>query len=438
MDLIKLSANEALKMMEEGSLSSEEYVKAFLKQIELRENEVGAWIFLDPKLALDQAREADKRWKDKTAGKLNGLPIGIKDIIDTKDMPTENGSQLCKNRKPSKDAHLVKLLRDEGAVIMGKCVTTEFALSGPGKTKNPKDLECTPGGSSSGSAAAVSDYMVPLAIGSQTGGSVLRPASFTGILGFKPTFGTISRSGMSPISQRLDHPGIYANCVEDIDLVASVILSYDSEDLDMIQNYQYKNDLNLNKSLKFGFVRGPVWNFGDEDMKNGIEEFVKNSQLDIEELDLGKDFEDAAKAHEIIMNGSIANSLINYYQADKSNLHPFTVKRIEAGIPVSASDYVSAIEKAKKMEQILRQLFLKYDAIITPAAPGQAPRDLMNTGNAIFNGYWTMMGVPAISLPFLKGKDDLPIGIQFIANWSEDLKLLEICKDILKKEKLAD
>ena len=438
MDLNKLSANEALKMMEEDSLSSEEYVKAFLKQIELRENEVGAWIFLDPKLALDQAREADKRWKDKTAGKLNGLPIGIKDIIDTKDMPTENGSQLCKDRKPSKDAHLVKLLRNEGAVILGKCVTTEFALSGPGKTKNPKDLECTPGGSSSGSAAAVSDYMVPLAIGSQTGGSVLRPASFTGILGFKPTFGTISRSGMSPISQRLDHPGIYANCVEDIDLVASVILSYDSEDLDMIQNYLYKNDLNLNKSLKFGFVRGPVWNFGDEDMKNGIEEYVKNSQLNIEDLDLGKDFEDAASAHEIIMNGSIANSLINYYQADKSNLHPFTIKRIEAGIPVSASDYVSAIEKAKKMEQTLRQFFLKYDAIITPSAPGQAPRDLMNTGNAIFNGYWTMMGVPAISLPFLKGGDNLPIGIQFITNWKEDFKLLEICKEVLKKEKLAD
>ena len=438
MDLIKLSANEALKMMEEGSLSSEEYVKAFLKQIELREDDVGAWIFLDPKLPLEQAREADKRWKDKTAGKLNGLPIGIKDIIDTKDMPTENGSNLCKNRKPSKDAHLVKLLRDEGAVIMGKCVTTEFALSGPGKTKNPKDLECTPGGSSSGSAAAVSDYMVPLAIGSQTGGSVLRPASFTGILGFKPTFGTISRSGMSPISQRLDHPGIYANCVEDINLISSVILSYDSDDLDMIQNYQYKNDLNLNKSLKFGFVKGPVWNFGDEDMKHGIEEFVKNSQLNIEELDLGKDFDDAATAHEIIMNGSISNSLMKYYQTDKSNLHPFTVKRIEAGIPVSASDYVSAIEKAKKMEQNLRQLFLKYDAIITPAAPGQAPRDLMNTGNAIFNGYWTMMGVPAISLPFLKGKDGLPIGIQFIANWSEDLKLLEICKYILEKEKLAD
>ncbi len=437
MDLIKLSAIEALKMMEEDSLSSEEYVKAFLKQIELREDDVGAWIFLDPKLALEQAREADKRRKGKSAGKLNGLPIGIKDIIDTKDMPTENGSLLCKNRQPLNDAHLVKLLRDEGAVIMGKCVTTEFALSGPGKTKNPRDLECTPGGSSSGSAAAVSDYMVPLAIGSQTGG-LFKAASFTGILGFKPTFGTISRSGMSPISQRLDHPGIYANCVEDIDLVASVILSYDSDDLDMIQNYQYKKNVNLNEPIKFGFVRGPVWNFGDEDMQSGIEDFVKKTSLNVEELDLGRDFDDAARAHEIIMNGSIVNSLINYYQADKSNLHPFTVKRIEAGIPVSASDYVSAIEKAKKMEQILGQVFLKYDAIITPASTGQAPRDLMNTGNAIFNGYWTMMGVPAISLPFLKGKDDLPIGIQFITNWNEDLKLLEICKYILKKEKLAD
>ena len=438
MDLIKLSANEALKMMEEDSLSSEEYVKAFLKQIELREDDVGAWIFFDPKLALEQAREADKRWEDKSAGNLNGLPIGIKDIIDTKDMPTENGSNLCKNRQPSNDAHLVKLLRDEGAVIMGKCVTTEFALSGPGKTKNPRDLECTPGGSSSGSAAAVSDYMVPLAIGSQTGGSVLRPASFTGTLGFKPTFGTISRSGMSPISQRLDHPGIYANCIEDIDLVASVIVSYDSDDLDMIQNYKYKETINLNKSIKFGFVRGPVWNFGDNDMKIGIQEFVKKTPFDVEELDLGKYFEDAAKAHEIIMNGSIANSLMNYYKADKSKLHPFTVKRIEAGIPVPASDYVSAVEKAKKMKQILKQLFKKYDCIITPAAPGQAPRDLMNTGNAIFNGYWTMMGVPAISLPLLKGKDDLPIGIQFIASWCEDLKLLEICKYILEKEKLAD
>ncbi|MDC1134250.1 amidase, partial [Alphaproteobacteria bacterium] len=263
MNLIKINAVDALKMMKNGELTSENYVNAFLDHIKIREPDIGAWIYLDPKLAIQQARQADQRQKDNKAGILNGLPIGIKDIIDTKDMPTGNGSLICKNRRPSEDAHLVKLLKEAGAVIMGKCVTTEFALSAPGKTKNPKDLECTPGGSSSGSAAAVSDNMVPLAIGSQTGGSVLRPASFTGIFGLKPTFGTISRSGMSAISQRLDHPGIYANTPNDIKLVASVILSYHKQDLDMRSNYIFDSRGSINKSPKFAFVKGPVWNFGD-------------------------------------------------------------------------------------------------------------------------------------------------------------------------------
>ena len=433
MNLIKISAVNALEMMKRGELTSEEYVNAFLEHIKARESEVGAWIFLDPKLALEQARHADKRRKDKTPGILNGLPIGIKDIIDTKDMPTENGSLIHKGRRPSEDAHLVKLLRDAGAVIMGKCVTTEFALSAPGKTKNPKDLECTPGGSSSGSAAAVSDYMIPLAIGSQTGGSVLRPASFTGVLGLKPTFGTISRSGMSPISERLDHPGIYANSTDDIKLVASVILSYDKKDLDMESNYTFRTESKLKRSPKFAFVKGPVWNLGEEDMKKAIKQYVNDSYLDITSVELGDDFSEAAKCHEIIMNGSISKSLANYYETNKPKLHPFTTARIEAGISVSAKNYIYAIEKAKKMKQALSEVFEKFDAIITPAAPGQAPRDLMNTGNAIFNGYWTMLGVPAISLPLLKGKDDLPIGVQIITSWNKEAELLDISNIILSQ-----
>ena len=436
MSLIKLSATKAFEMMKKGELSSEKYVSNFLEHIEKREPTVGAWNYLEPEMAIQQAKEADKRWKSNKAGKLNGLPIGIKDIIDTKDMPTENGSKICENRKPNEDAHLVKLLRDAGAVIMGKCVTTEFALSGPGKTKNPHDLECTPGGSSSGSAAAVCDNMVPLSIGSQTGGSVLRPASFTGILGFKPTFGTISRSGMSPISQRLDHPGIYANTIEDIDLVASVLLSYDHNDLDMINNYEYKTN-NINPSPKFAFIKGPVWDYGDQDMQEGIVDFVKNAPLDIVDVELDSIFSKAAKSHEIIMNGSIATSLYKYYENEKEKLHPFTVARIEAGIPVSARDYIEAIENAKLMEKSLKQVFKDYDAIITPAAPGQAPRDLMNTGNAIFNGYWTMMGIPAINLPLLNGKNNLPIGVQIITAWENDLDLLKISEFILNKIKKA-
>ena len=433
MNLIKISAVNALEMMQKGEITSEEYVTAFLEHIKNREPEVGAWIFLDPEMALQQAREADKRRRDKSSGKLNGLPIGIKDIIDTKDMPTENGSLIHKDRRPPQDAHLVKLLRDAGAVIMGKCVTTEFALSAPGKTKNPKDLECTPGGSSSGSAAAVSDYMIPLAIGSQTGGSVLRPASFTGILGLKPTFGTISRSGMSPISERLDHPGIYANSIDDIRLVASVILSYDKKDLDMDSNYSFRNASNLKKPLKFAFIKGPVWGSGDQDMQEKIKQFVDNSNLEITSVELGDNFMEAARCHEIIMNGSISRSLANYYENNKSKLHPFTIARFEAGKSVSTNSYIDAIEKAKKMKQTLSEIFLKFDAIITPAAPGQAPRDLMNTGNAIFNGYWTMLGVPAISLPLLEGKDGLPIGIQVITSWNKEAELLDISKIILNQ-----
>ncbi|MDC0457071.1 amidase [Alphaproteobacteria bacterium] len=433
MNLIKINAVNALEMMQKGEITSEEYVTAFLEHIKNREPEVGAWIFLDPEMALQQAREADKRRRDKIPGKLNGLPIGIKDIIDTKDMPTENGSLIHKDRRPPEDAHLVKLLRDAGAVIMGKCVTTEFALSAPGKTKNPKDLECTPGGSSSGSAAAVSDYMIPLAIGSQTGGSVLRPASFTGILGLKPTFGTISRSGMSPISERLDHPGIYANSIDDIRLVASVILSYDKKDLDMDSNYSFRNASNLKKPLKFAFIKGPVWGSGDHDMQEKIKQFVDNSNLEIASVELGDDFIEAARCHEIIMNGSISRSLANYYENNKSKLHPFTIARFEAGKSVSTNSYIDAIEKAKKMKQTLSEIFLKFDAIITPAAPGQAPRDLMNTGNAIFNGYWTMLGVPAISLPLLEGKDRLPIGIQVITSWNKEAELLDISKIILNQ-----
>ena len=433
MNLIKISAVNALEMMQKGEITSEEYVTAFLEHIKNREPDVGAWIFLDPEMALQQAREADKRRRDKSSGKLNGLPIGIKDIIDTKDMPTENGSLIHKDRRPPEDAHLVKLLRDAGAVIMGKCVTTEFALSAPGKTKNPKDLECTPGGSSSGSAAAVSDYMIPLAIGSQTGGSVLRPASFTGILGLKPTFGTISRSGMSPISERLDHPGIYANSIDDIGLVASVILSYDKKDLDMDSNYSFRNASNLKKPLKFAFIKGPVWGSGDQDMQKKIKQFVDNSNLEITSVELGDDFIEAARCHEIIMNGSISRSLANYYENNKSKLHPFTITRFESGKSVSTKSYIDAIEKAKKMKQTLSEIFLKFDAIITPAAPGQAPRDLMNTGNAIFNGYWTMLGVPAISLPLLEGKDGLPIGIQVITSWNKEAELLDISKIMLNQ-----
>lgn len=432
MNSLHLKAHEVLKLMDEKKITSEKYIKELLKHINVREKDVGAFHYLNQEYVIKQAIKSDINRRKGKNKKLSGLPIGIKDIIDTYDMPTENGSKIDVYRQPKKDAHLVKLLREAGAIIFGKCVTTEYALSAPGKTKNPRDLQCTPGGSSSGSAAAVADNMIPVAIGTQTGGSVLRPASFNGIYGFKPTFGTVSRSGISPISYRLDHPGIYGNCIEDIELISSVILSYDENDTDMIKNYKFydKNDMSKNVN-KFAFIKGPAWEFGDLDMKLEIDNYLKNSDLDYEIIDLPKIFDKAIECHELIMNASIYNSLKYYYKNAKKDLHEYTVKRIENGKNISASDYIQALQDAKKMNRSLEKIFYEYDLIITPSSPGQAPRDLSTTGNAVFNGYWTMLGLPCISVPMLKGKDDLPIGIQVVAPTKKDYFLLKAVKENL-------
>ena len=432
MNLTNLNAFEILKLFNSNKISAVEYVSELMSHIKLREPNVEAWAFLNEDLVKTHAKTIDEKRSNNLQKSFAGIPIGIKDIIDTRDFPTENGSKTCLGRKPKEDAHLVKLLRENDIIIFGKCVTTEFALSAPGKTKNPNDLECTPGGSSSGSAAAVADKMIPTSIGTQTGGSVLRPASFNGIIGFKPTFGSISRSGISPISYRLDHPGVYARCIEDIRIISNLIISYDENDYDMINNVSLKNNVDEKSDYKFAFVKGPAWPKGDADMKESFQKFIHDSRLNITEINLPETFDNALHHHEVIMNGGIYSSLKKVYKDDKKNLHPYTITRIENGLNLNASDYVDSIESAKKMKFDLNAIFKNFDAIITPAAPGEAPRDLSTTGNAMFNGYWTMMGVPAISLPLLKGKNSLPIGVQVITSWKKDNLLLNISDTILK------
>ncbi len=428
MDLHDLTAAEALRRMTTGELTARDYVAACLARIDAREEAVGAWVFLDPDLALAQAEAADARRRDGSAGPLNGLPVGIKDIIDTADQPTENGSALCAGRRPEKDATLVRLLREAGAVIMGKCVTTEFAMSAPGKTRNPHDPECTPGGSSSGSAAAVGDHMVPLAIGSQTGGSMLRPASYNGIYGLKPTYGTISRAGMSPLSRRLDHPGIYARTPEDIALAAAVLLAPDPADPDTCLDADFGAAPPLDAPPRIAFVRGPVWDRGEADMQRGLEGLAGRLGDVVTETDLPPLFNEAAATHATIMNGAVAGALGHYYDTGKNKMKDITRDRIERGFPVTAREYVEALARAEAMQRALADVFAGFDAILTPVAPGQAPRDLSRTGDAVFNGYWTLMGAPAASLPLLTGADSLPIGGQVVCPWGEDAKLLRICR----------
>jgi Asp-tRNA(Asn)/Glu-tRNA(Gln) amidotransferase A subunit family amidase len=234
-DLTALSATAARAAIKAGDISAEELTRACLARIAEREDAVRAWAFVDEDLALSQARRLDAlRKKKKPLGPLHGVPVGIKDILDTADMPTECGSALCAGRRPIEDSAVASLLRRAGAVILGKTVTTEMALSAPGKTVNPLDPTRTPGGSSSGSAAAVADRMAPLAIATQTGGSTIRPASFCGIFGMKPTFGTISRRGMAIMARRLDTVGLYARTVEDLALLGDALMVADRGDRDML------------------------------------------------------------------------------------------------------------------------------------------------------------------------------------------------------------
>src|SRR3954463_9336142 len=267
-----LSAAEASRRMREGLLTAEELVQSCLERIRQLEPAVQAWHFLDEAHALEQAKAADERRRSgQPGGTLNGIPVGIKDIIDTADMPTENGTLLHHGRTPRQDAAVVRQLRAAGAVIMGKTVTTECAYFTPGKTRNPHNPEHTPGGSSSGSAAAVAAAMVPLALGSQTAGSVIRPAAFCGVYGFKPTHGLIPRTGVLQLSRTLDHIGLFARSIEDIALVTEELVGYHEGDPDTAPRARIPFRAIAAEAPPiepmFAFIKTPHWEKASEDMK---------------------------------------------------------------------------------------------------------------------------------------------------------------------------
>ncbi|MBT3306245.1 MAG: amidase, partial [Alphaproteobacteria bacterium] len=310
--------------------------RACLARIASREETVGAWAFLKEEPALDQARALDARkLAGEPLGPLHGLPVGIKDIIDTNDMPTECGSAMYGGRRPLEDSTVAALLRQAGAVILGKTVTTEMALSAPGKTTNPHDPKRTPGGSSSGSAAAMADHMVPLAVGSQTGGSMIRPASFCGVFGFKPTFGSISRRGVSLLARRLDHIGVYGRSVDDLALIGDALMVPDPGDWDMVA----KPEQGLVSSLatesseapRFAFVRGPVWDRAESEMAAAFEDFIKDLGGVVKEVELEGVFADIVECHATIMDANLVVSLGEAADKHPGKFREFTLDRIDRG-----------------------------------------------------------------------------------------------------------
>jgi Asp-tRNA(Asn)/Glu-tRNA(Gln) amidotransferase A subunit family amidase len=429
MSLCALTLSDAAADIRDGRITSAELVSDCLKRIEDVDAGIQAWAFLDREHAMRQAEAADEhRRHGRATGPLHGVPIGIKDIFDTGDLPTEFGSPLWAGRTPRKDAAAVACLRAAGAVIMGKTVTTEYAYFQPGKTRNPHDPARTPGGSSSGSAAAVAAGMVPGAIGSQTNGSVIRPASFCGVVGFKPTHGLIPRSGALLLSRALDHVGVFARTVGDAALLAETLAGFDPEDPDTRPTARPPLAATAASEPplppRFAFVRSPAWTFAEPATAEAFSELVEALGEQVNEVEPGQSFDRAIDMHRTIMDVEMAFNLHRDYEKGGDKLSSRLRQLIERGRTHTAIDYARALAGAAPLNATLDAVFDEYDAILTPAAPGEAPRGLDSTGNPVFCTIWTYLGTPAVTLPLMQGENGMPIGVQLIARRGNDARLL--------------
>jgi Asp-tRNA(Asn)/Glu-tRNA(Gln) amidotransferase A subunit family amidase len=428
-DLSALTAAQAAAEIASGAISSEEVTRACLDRIDAVEGTVKAFAHLDRELALTQARETDQwRRSGRPIGPLHGVPVAVKDIIETADWPTECGSPLLAGRRPRTDATVVAKLRAAGAVIVGKTVTTEFAYFSPGKTRNPRDPERTPGGSSSGSAAAVAAGMVPIALGSQTNGSIIRPAAFCGVFAMKPSHGLVSRAGVLPLSRTLDHIGPFARSIEDIALALDVIAGFDPDDPDTRplggRNFLETAREKFGLDPRLAFVKTPMWDKADADTHEAFEDLVKELGDACFSYGLPQQYASAWSAHRTIMATEMAHNLGKLTDPGGDKVSKQFRDLIVEGRKVGATDYLAAIAQGRAMREAVEELFQQEcTAIITPAARGVAPKGEA-TGDPVFCTIWTLLGFPAITLPLLTGEDDMPLGVQLIGAPGDDARLL--------------
>ena len=436
-NLYALSATDAARLIRERTIASEDYVAACLARIREVDKDVQAWAFLDPEYALEQARGAD-RWRAEgnPLGALHGVPVGIKDIIDTGDMPTENGSVLHAGRTPSRDASVVAMLRAAGAVIMGKTVTTEFACGASGKTRNPHNAAHTPGGSSSGSAAAVAAGMVPLAVGSQTGGSVIRPAAYCGVYGVKPTHGLIPRHGIWRLSRCLDHVGLFARSLDDLALGLEETVGHDERDPDTRPRARtpYRAVLGEEPPVTpmLAFVRTPRWDRVDADAQEAFVELARHLGAQLEDVELPS-LESAWDWHAAVMESEMAVSFTQEWDKGRERLSLRLRARLERGRERRANEYLTALRGVAELQASLTDLFeQRYDAILTPPASGTAPAGLESTGDPMFCSVWTLCGVPALALPLMRGANGLPLGVQLVGARHGDARLLRTGRWLLE------
>ena len=439
-ELCLLSALELSNLLSKGDIKAEDLAKSYLKRIEKFDKDVKAWAFFDPNFILKQAAECDNlKIIGRPLGPLHGLPIAIKDIFGTDEMPTECGTVLRKKKYSKGDSTVVSLLKSSGAYVMGKTVTTEFAYFDPGKTTNPHDYGRTPGGSSSGSAAAVASFMTPVALGSQTNGSIIRPASYCGVIGYKPSYGLISRNGVLRQSFLLDHVGIFSRTVDDLAFISQEIIKRDTEDRSTVP-FASGNFLNIAKEdppfdPRFIFFKTDMWKNLDKETIKIFEKFVKEQGSNVEIHDTPSYFKDIMKYHKIIHETDMAYAFSDYYKNFKNKLGKELVKAIERGQNYKSRDYVEAVENRDYFYKIFSEVFNDYHGILTPASSGVAPKGLKSTGSPEFSTIWTFLGMPSISLPLLSGSNNLPLGVQVVGEKFDDARLMRTANWIMKKNK---
>jgi amidase len=417
----ELTATEAIKLIRNKKLSIHEWVLSCFERIKEKEEIVKAWIYLDEENALKKSKQLD----EQSNNSVLGIPFGIKDIIDASNVPTGFGTPFYKKNIPARDAASVAVAKQSGCVFMGKTVSTELGHRAPGLTTNPHNKDFTPGGSSSGSAAAVAAMMAPVCFGTQTTGSVIRPAAYCGVIGYKPTYGDFDKSGILPNSPSIDTLGLMTRSIEDLSLFRSILLE---EEIEELQNIDLKK-------LKIGFVKTPHWEKTDVSTQNNLETFIdtlKMDKLNIIDLNIDKLISKADQLHLDIsgyeFKRSISFERFNYYDQLSDQLRN---GRLNDGYQVSNEKYKIALKNLNVLKHETDLVFNDIDMIITPSAPGEALKGLEYTGSPMFNTTWSLNGNPCITLPLFRGDKDLPIGCQLVTKFGHDNQLLDYAKNIM-------
>lgn len=444
----RLTATEALKAFDSGDLTVEDYARSLLDRIQERDEAVQAWIHLDGNHVIEQAKALDKLPKEQR-GPMHGVAVAVKDVIYTKgtvgaeqltlsqarslllspDMPTQHNSAIYKDSFPAIDAGSVAMLRQAGALIFGKTTTTEFAANVIGtKTANPHSPNRTPGGSSSGSGAAVADFQIPIALGTQTGGSMIRPASFNGIYGVKPTWGSVSREGQKIYSLSLDTLGWYGRSIEDLELLISLFALKD----DQVPRSLSETGV---KGLKFGFLKTMVWNHAGSGTRKAFEDGksqLRAAGAEVEDIEFPAEFANLPAWHTVMLFSDGRVSFLPEYSMAKESLAADLVEHVEEFHGYTRKQYLEACDNIAALRPKWDVIADRYDAVVAPSVPDVAPEGLERTGSAIFQGFWTALHVPIVNVPGFYGEDDMPIGLSLTAARYKDQALLNVAREVGK------